>query len=338
MKDLAGIGEAVKGLAKLLDTIKSYCVWAREPARFDRMLQSISQNKITPGLIEYKTPNVELKIKAVSPDEPSTIDLIEYQNAVLTEKSALFVKEQYNRDRIIVNAAKKLNHSEGISNDQVDEDWLANFFEHAKYANSDYMQILWGRILADEVVKPGSYSIRALDALRNLKKTDAENFTKICSLLLANVNKSLQFVLNDADYLLREKSLSQRDLSYLEEIGLIRQSSLAEIPIGILSNDNLAAFTHADKKIFFIEAENMRQKLMELNYFYLTRLGIELAHLVNPNDTVSEKYLTIVAQKFYQILNKKHPAGIIYVADVTSFEDSGIRYTSKVKLEINDAQ
>jgi hypothetical protein len=62
------------------------------------------------------------------------------------------------------------------SPDPVDEDWIARFFETIKDVSSEEMQQLWSKILAGEVVRPGSFSMRCLETVRNLGKQEAEAF------------------------------------------------------------------------------------------------------------------------------------------------------------------
>jgi len=44
------------------------------------------------------------------------------------------------------------------------------------------MQILWGKILAEEVKNPNSFSLRTLSILKNISNTDAKIFQKAVAL------------------------------------------------------------------------------------------------------------------------------------------------------------
>src|SRR5258708_2888494 len=69
-------------------------------------------------------------------------------------------RKQRNVEQIAADAIPLLN-SEAKPKD-LDEDWLATFFERASLVSDSEMQSAWSRILAGEVNKPGTFSRRTL--------------------------------------------------------------------------------------------------------------------------------------------------------------------------------
>jgi hypothetical protein len=69
-------------------------------------------------------------------------------------------KRQLNVEQVALQAADEVRGKDA-SADPVDEDWIARFFESAKDVSSEQMQRLWAKILANEVVRPGSFSKRS---------------------------------------------------------------------------------------------------------------------------------------------------------------------------------
>jgi hypothetical protein len=63
----------------------------------------------------------------------------------------------------------------------VDEDWILNWRENAGRVSNEDLQKLWGSVLAGEVKAPGTYSIRTLDFLRTLSKTEAEQISLLAT-------------------------------------------------------------------------------------------------------------------------------------------------------------
>ncbi|MBC7799018.1 MAG: DUF2806 domain-containing protein, partial [Gemmatimonadaceae bacterium] len=61
------------------------------------------------------------------------------------------------------------------SPEQIDEDWMNNFVRFAEDASSERLQQVWGRVLAGEVVKPGSFSRHTLRFISELDKETAQN-------------------------------------------------------------------------------------------------------------------------------------------------------------------
>jgi hypothetical protein len=62
---------------------------------------------------------------------------------------------------------------------EVEEDWLNTFGRLAEEKSSEELQALFGRILAGEIRKPGSFSLRTLQFIANLSKADAEAITRL---------------------------------------------------------------------------------------------------------------------------------------------------------------
>ncbi|MBN8466739.1 DUF2806 domain-containing protein [Corallococcus exiguus] len=92
------------------------------------------------------------------------------------------VKRQRNLSRVVEEARKAL--PENVSDVAVDPDWTSRFFSAAQEISSEEMQQLWGRLLAGEISTPGSFSLRALDCLRNLTSSEARFFSEACDFAL----------------------------------------------------------------------------------------------------------------------------------------------------------
>ncbi|WP_164017108.1 DUF2806 domain-containing protein [Pyxidicoccus trucidator] len=91
-------------------------------------------------------------------------------------------KRQRNLSRVVEAAQKAL--PENVSEATVDPDWTSRFFSSAQEISNEEMQQLWGRLLAGEIAAPGSFSLRALDCLRNLTSSEARAFSELCDFVL----------------------------------------------------------------------------------------------------------------------------------------------------------
>jgi hypothetical protein len=67
-----------------------------------------------------------------------------------------------------------------VDEEAVDSDWIARFFSHAQDVSHADMQALWGRLLTGEVTRPGAFSLRTLDLVRNLSISEARLFANLC--------------------------------------------------------------------------------------------------------------------------------------------------------------
>lgn len=89
-------------------------------------------------------------------------------------------KRQGNIQSVVRQAAEELK-DESVPDTDTNHDWAARFFNEVQDVSSEDMQDLWAKVLAGEVRKPGSTSIRTLNILRNLEKDTATVFRRLCS-------------------------------------------------------------------------------------------------------------------------------------------------------------
>ncbi|MCL1916328.1 MAG: DUF2806 domain-containing protein [Desulfovibrionaceae bacterium] len=85
---------------------------------------------------------------------------------------------------------------EQVSDEPVAPDWFTRWRHEAKMIGNPEMQMLWGRILAEEVVKPQTISLRTLDVLKNLTPIDAHLFCYIARLRLNTILVCTTDILN----------------------------------------------------------------------------------------------------------------------------------------------
>ncbi|WP_027361086.1 DUF2806 domain-containing protein [Halodesulfovibrio aestuarii] len=93
----------------------------------------------------------------------------------------LAVEQQQEMQNLAGNVAVALEElkntpDEEISDEEIDPDFFARWRREAKVIGNPELQIIWGRILAEEVKKPDTISFRALDVIKSLTKEEAEAF------------------------------------------------------------------------------------------------------------------------------------------------------------------
>ncbi len=93
-------------------------------------------------------------------------------------------KRQANIESVVTQAAYQLGDKE-VSNHEPDHDWTARFFNDVQDVSSEEMQALWAKVLAGEVERTGSTSIRTLGILKNLDKATANLFRNLCSICVS---------------------------------------------------------------------------------------------------------------------------------------------------------
>ena len=75
--------------------------------------------------------------------------------------------------------------AEGGEEKTISDDFLNSFEEEVRQKSSEDMQLLFGRILAGEIRKPGTYSIRTVKILGQLSQGVAGLFRQACSICVA---------------------------------------------------------------------------------------------------------------------------------------------------------
>lgn len=90
-----------------------------------------------------------------------------------------------NVKNILSKAEQQFTPDEIVSNEPIDKDWMTRLLNIAEDVSDEDMQEIWGRVLAGEIKKPKSYSLRTLEVLRNLLKEEAELIMKVSNYQVA---------------------------------------------------------------------------------------------------------------------------------------------------------
>lgn len=122
----------------------------------------------------------------------------EYASRAANKFAGKIIREQLNLDAVSAIAVDELRADEPASSTNqhanngeektINDDWLNTFEEEARQKSTEEMQLLFGRILAGEIRKPGSYSIRAVKILGELDQNTAALFKKLCSICVVLEN------------------------------------------------------------------------------------------------------------------------------------------------------
>ncbi len=178
-------------------------------------------------------------------------------------------------------------------NEEFDIDWFMRFFDAVGNISNEELQLLWGRVLAGEVSNPGLCSLRTLDLIRNLSKSEARSFEALSRLVL--VSGDSQFIFptgfydenqGDSDCI---KIISQMSLHYGKDIIPLLES-------GLLTRDHdIAIYLKKKQKLeihnakLFCAVENARAKevLFQQEAFLLTSSGLEVYSIIQRSASYS---------------------------------------------------
>lgn len=168
------------------------------------------------------------------------------------------VRQQVNLNRIAGIAASQLKTEMGAeqstsspNEDQpettIDPDWLNHFENEASEKSTEEMQMLFGKILAGEIKRPQSFSIKTIQLISQLDSRVATTFRTLCSLSvsLALPNHSLLDVRvcslggNASSNSLQSYGLGFDQLNILQEYGFVISDYNSYMEYGIcIAHDN----------------------------------------------------------------------------------------------------
>lgn len=90
-----------------------------------------------------------------------------------------------NVEEIVSKAKQQFTPDEQVPEDPVEKDWMTRFLNIAEEISDKDLQDIWGRILAGEIKKPKSYSLRTLEVMRNMSKDEASLIMKASTFQVA---------------------------------------------------------------------------------------------------------------------------------------------------------
>lgn len=129
------------------------------------------------------------------------------------------IRRQNNIERVISLTADQLDNAEMVvSETPVNDDWAARFFEVVKDVQDSDVQKIWAKILAGEIVKPGSFGLRTLETMRNITQQEAELFVnKVCPFIIG----SEMIVKIEGDKTLEDFGITYSAIMHLRDAGLV---------------------------------------------------------------------------------------------------------------------
>lgn len=252
--------------------------------------------------------NFEMKIKGNSIETRAIETMIQRE-----------IQKQINLDSIISKSIEFIEKNSTVTEETVDTDWMTRFINISQDVSNEEMQILWSKILSDEVVKPNSYSIRTLETLRNISSNEAKLFSKFVNL---SIKLSGTFmVVNDKEYL-NENGISLHDINLLKELNLIN----TDLNYSIFSGGKIE-IPYADKVMFI---NNRSQNKLSFNIITLTRIGSEIYNLIEKD------YKTSILENIGKVIKSKcttnrNDVNVEYV-DVIWRDDINSYVEKKIKL------
>lgn len=198
---------------------------------------------------------------------PSTASAL---RSVRLEADILALRHSLNVRRIGLRAdmmAEDLD-VESLSERAVDADWLLRWKEFAARAVAPDLQDLWARALINEVLQPGTHSLRTLSFLGTLSRSDVETLRLMAGLDLGG------FVCREAAGYF-QAAIHDPVFAQMDDMGLI-DASQGTLTFRSASKDVFRLVLRCQAKALYIESDNEPLKMYVRKF---TRLGAEVLSL-----------------------------------------------------------
>ena len=221
------------------------------------------------------------KIKAITKIEITELEQRAMQRFFFEES-----KKQENIEQITAKSLSQLN--EEAKPEDIETDWIVNFFDKCRLISDEEMQILWSNILAGEANQPGTFSKRTINFMHSLDKEDAILFTKLCGFNWI-INDNQPLIYNASAEIYTKHGIDFSTLKHLDAIGLISFESLTGYQqMGITQKATL----FYQNTPFILEFQKEKDNNLKIGTVLLTSIGQELANICKPERVVGfEEYV-----------------------------------------------
>lgn len=272
MGDLIGVGKALSEPAsKIIDSINAGVGGLYKPRAIRKNAKAKAEEIaiISKVIRENSDISITYKNGEISMDN---YELLERTKERIISQE---INRQQNLEAIVDVACEIAENLPYVSSAPVDKDWINRFINYAQDISNEVIQILWSRILAGEVCKPGSFSLRTLHVLRNISQIEAELFCKLVPLIFKTNEDTFLYSNN---HLYKKYNVSYDDLLLLEECGLISLNSFVIIDCDVSTTQTKTIFNKNKVAIF----QGLTDEVQKVNIYIhaLTKVGKELMQIV----------------------------------------------------------
>jgi hypothetical protein len=262
-----------KALEKLLDAVCKGIGDLKRPWQMKREADAKAY--------EFKVLE-KAKVESAIFARESEQDFTERMETRLLQKE---LKRQRNIELTVAEASEQLKDDSSATEQPVSESWAVRFFDIVQDISDDELRILWSKILAGEVKQPNSFSLRTLEALRNMSVEEASIFSRAVQLSL-NDNKNRFLPNMDMERL----GLSFADEMLLDDLGLYNRHYVS-MEYNVLEKKGFR-LTHGQKSTIVKVKGNIPTIKIYVRCF--TKTGLELAKLIAADIKENPEYIKAV--------------------------------------------
>lgn len=207
------------------------------------------------------------------------------------------IRQENNIAKVVQTTYEELGNETFIPDDDVDIDWITRFFDIVKDVNNEELQLIWSKILAGEIKKPKSFSLRTLDIIRNLSQNDATVFQKILPIVVCS--KPTLFISSEKN-IMHNHNIYYSDIIHLSECGLLNSNSSLALQPEVSKSKTTCLYNN--KHIAIITGISDEQYRISFGMYPLTTAGCELYRILynEPNEEILLELSEHIAKSNYR--------------------------------------
>lgn len=254
------------------------------------------------GMVYEPIHTVRMANAEATAERAKTLSAIE--NASLSARADRQLKLeamnfQMNMESVIEHALPLI--TEDACPENLEDDWLVNFFQKSRLVSDEKMQDVWARVLAGEANTPGSFSRRTVNLLNDLDRHDATKFEIICRFVCSIDEDTDPWVLDTSSDFYRNNGINMSLVMHLNSLNLIQHTGLGSLLIETEKQQVQA--TYFDQKFSVILGMPGEEKYkLNCGKVAFTKAGKELMSLVHA-DPVSG-FVAFLAEKMHDEGNR----------------------------------
>lgn len=187
--------------------------------------------------------------KSIIDEIANRIDINPIERMAIISNRNKIVKQFGNSIDIVNKAIEDLNVD--AKSENMSDEWIQSFFDKAEKISDEEIQVVWGRVLANEANKPGSVPKSLLETLYIIDHDLANVFSKLCNYAVNDGNFPL-IVLHENSEFFESIGINFTTLNELHRLGLIFFNSLGYA--SEIKDDGVISFT-VKNKIYVVKTE-----------------------------------------------------------------------------------
>ena len=216
------------------------------------------------------------------------------------QQRAMFrvLQEETKRQENIESISKKSfeDIKEEATPEDIDSDWLSNFFDKCKNISDDEMQEQWSRILSSEANQPGKFSKKTIEVMYQLDRNDAELFKNLCTFCWFNNGSPLVLINEYNNDIFKNQNINFTTLSHLQDLGLINFQSVSKFNLTFSVNQIILGYFEKYHVLNFKDGDKNQLVTGVVNF---TKAGEQLFKISSP--TYNSEYYDYILEEWNKV-------------------------------------